>query len=43
MDTLGDPGTLARYLREGRPLFEEESGYRALQAQAARRGAADAR
>lgn len=33
---MDEPTTLARYLSEGRPLFEEESGHRAL---AAARGA----
>lgn len=30
-EKLADPATVARYLREGRPLYDEESGYRALQ------------
>ena len=31
-EKIADPETLARYLREGRPLYTEESGYRTLEA-----------
>lgn len=31
VDKIADPAVAARYLREGRPLYEAESGYRELQ------------
>lgn len=36
LERLRDEETVARYLREGRPLFEEESGYRAARQEPAR-------
>jgi GT2 family glycosyltransferase len=38
---MDDAQTLARYLEEGRPLFAEESGYRAWAAQRRARGESD--
>jgi GT2 family glycosyltransferase len=35
---IADPRVAERYLREGRPLYEQESGYRELQRQERRKG-----